>query len=84
MKVIKVRVSDANFQSVKVGQILVFKDGEEWKVAPSSKISTHGYLAPSEKEVSIKPFNDLAKKNNISLAVPIDESYFKKNVLKVK
>lgn len=85
MKLIKVKCKDyTNFASLKPGKILVFKDGEEWIVVPSSRMSTHGHPAGRADEVMIRPSNELAKKNNISLAIAINEKDYLENVLRTK
>jgi len=55
-----------------VGMLVHFKDGEVWKVVEPSKISTGLFNRKRTDEISIKPYNDLAKKRNVSLAIEVD------------
>ena len=66
-----------------VGMLVHFKDGEVWKVVEPSKISTGLFNRKRSDEISIKPYNDLAKKKNVSLAIEVDLNYLNDNVTKI-
>jgi len=66
-----------------VGMLVHFKDGEVWKVVEPSKISTGLFNRKRTDEISIKPYNDLAKKRNVSLAIEVDLNYLNDNVTKI-
>jgi hypothetical protein len=58
----------------RIGDIISFKDGEDWKVVKvKDKI---GILV-------IKPYNEKAKKNNVSIEIDIDADYLRKNIKSV-
>jgi hypothetical protein len=59
----------------KVGDILKFKDGEDWKVMK---------VKDNVGKLVIKPHNEKAKEGNVSLEIDIDASYLKKNLLEAK
>jgi hypothetical protein len=59
----------------KVGDILKFKDGEDWKVMK---------VKDNVNKLVIKPYNEKAKKGNVSLEIDIDAAYLKKNLLEAK
>lgn len=56
------------------GSLIHFNDGETWKVVkPATKWSN----------ISAKPYNDLAKNRNISLAIDFSLEYLNENVNKI-
>jgi len=55
----------------KIGDIISFKDGEDWKVVK---------VKDNINKLVIKPHNEKAKENNISLEIDVDISYVKKNI----
>jgi len=55
----------------KVGDILKFKDGEDWKVMK---------VKDNVGKLVIKPHNEKAKEGNVSLEIDIDASYLKNNL----
>lgn len=59
----------------KVGDILKFKDGEDWKVMK---------VKDNVGKLIIKPHNEKAKEGNVSLEIDIDANYLKKNLLEAK
>jgi hypothetical protein len=59
----------------KVGDILKFKDGEDWKVMK---------VKDNVDKLVIKPYNEKAKEGNVSLEIDIDADYLKKNLLEAK
>jgi hypothetical protein len=59
----------------KVGDILKFKDGEDWKVMK---------VKDNVDKLVIKPHNEKAKEGNVSLEIDIDADYLKKNLLEAK
>jgi Protein of unknown function (DUF2958)/Family of unknown function (DUF6496) len=58
-------------QSYKTGDILKFKDGEDWVVTK---------VMPKMNKLFIKPYNDKAKKQNISLEIEVKFDYLKENL----
>jgi hypothetical protein len=56
----------------KVGDVISFKDGEDWKVMK---------VKDNVGKLVIKPHNEKAKKGNVSLEIDIDVDYLKKNLL---
>jgi hypothetical protein len=59
----------------KVGDIISFKDGEDWKVMK---------VKDNVDKLVIKPHNEKAKEGNVSLEIDIDADYLKKNILEAK
>ena len=59
----------------KIGDIISFKDGEDWKVIK---------VKDNIGKLVIKPHNEKAKKGNVSLEIDIDADYLKKNLLEAK
>ena len=55
----------------KVGDILSFKDGEDWKVMK---------IKDNVGKLVIKPHNEKAKEGNVSLEIDVDLDYLKKNL----
>jgi hypothetical protein len=55
----------------KVGDILKFKDGEDWKVMK---------VKDNVNKLVIKPYNEKAKKGNVSLEIDVDLDYLKNNL----
>jgi len=65
----------------KVGDILKFKDGEEWLVVkPGMRGSSN---RRNSDEITIKPYNKLAKDRNVSLAIDATISYLNDVVDKI-
>ena len=58
-------------EAYKVGDIIHFKDGEDWKVMK---------VKDNINKLVIKPYNQKAKENNTSLEIDIDIDYVKKNI----
>jgi hypothetical protein len=56
------------------GSLIHFNDGESWKVVKA---------ATKWSKVSAKPYNDLAKNRNISLAIDFSLEYLNENVNKI-
>ena len=65
-----------------VGSIIHFNDGEAWKVVKTGMKGQHG--GTSWDELSAKPYNDQAKKKNISLAIDFSIEYLNANVNKIE
>jgi len=63
--------AEESISEYKVGDILKFKDGEEWKVMK---------VKDNVGKLVIKPYNEKAKKGNVSLEIDIDLDYLKKNL----
>jgi hypothetical protein len=59
----------------KVGDVISFKDGEDWKVMK---------VKDNVGKLVIKPHNEKAKEGNVSLEIDIDADYLKKNLLEAK
>jgi hypothetical protein len=57
--------------SYKIGDVLEFKDGEAWKVVK---------VKSNLDKLVIKPYNELAKKQNVSIEIDIDLDYLNKNL----
>jgi hypothetical protein len=66
---------DSPINTYKVGDILKFKDDEDWKVMK---------VKDNVGKLVIKPHNEKAKKGNVSLEIDIDLNYLKKNLLEAK
>jgi hypothetical protein len=67
-----------------VDSIIHFKDGESWKVVKPSGMSGLFNRRRSLDEITIKPYNDLAKKKNVSLTINVDLNYLNANVTKIE
>jgi hypothetical protein len=74
------RAHKGNFQGLneaksisdyKIGDIISFKDGEDWKVMK---------VKDNIGKLVIKPHNEKAKKGNVSLEIDIDADYLKNNL----
>jgi hypothetical protein len=63
--------AEESISEYKVGDILKFKDGEEWKVMK---------VKDNVGKLVIKPYNKKAKEGNVSLEIDIDLDYLKKNL----
>jgi hypothetical protein len=68
-------VKNSLINTYKVGDILKFKDGEDWKVMK---------VKDNVDKLVIKPHNEKAKEGNVSLEIDIDADYLKKNLLEAK
>lgn len=66
-----------------VDAIVHFKDGEAWKVIKPSGMSGLFNRRRSADEITIKPYNDLAKKKNVSLPIDATLDFLNKNVTKI-
>ena len=67
-----------SIENYKVGDILKFKDGEEWKVVKAGMRASDSRVKPDE--ITIAPYNQLAKDRNISLPIDINLDYLKNNL----
>lgn len=56
-----------------INSLITFKDGEVWKAVKSD-------LRKKADEITIKPFNKLAKDKNVSLAIDVSLKYLNDNV----
>ena len=73
---VKQSMSEAKLISdYKIGDIISFKDGEDWKVIK---------VKDNIGKLVIKPHNEKAKEGNVSLEIDIDADYLKKNLLEAK
>jgi hypothetical protein len=66
-----VTLEEESIEKYKVGDILKFKDGEEWKVMK---------VKDNVGKLVIKPNNEKAKEGNVSLEIDVDLDYLKKNL----
>jgi hypothetical protein len=62
--------------------LLTFKDKEVWIVVKAGMRGSDNRVASNE--ITIKPYSDLAKKKNVSLAIDISMDYLKDNLVKVE
>lgn len=53
------------------GEIINFKDGESWIITKDEN---------SRNEVMAKPYNELAKKQNVSLEISFTRKFIEENV----
>jgi hypothetical protein len=60
---------------------ILFNDGEEWIVVKKGMRGTGSYR--KSDEITIKPFNKLAKDKNVSLAIDVNLDYLNANVKKI-
>lgn len=73
---VKQSMSEAkSISDYKIGDIISFKDGEDWKVMK---------VKDNVGKLVIKPHNEKAKEGNVSLEIDIDADYLKKNLLEAK
>ena len=66
-----VTLEEDSIKKYKVGDILSFKDEEEWKVMK---------VKDNVGKLVIKPHNEKAKEGNVSLEIDVDLDYLKKNL----
>ena len=70
--VVKTSMDEAkSISDYKIGDIISFKDGEDWKVMK---------VKDNIGKLVIKPHNEKAKKGNVSLEIDIDADYLKNNL----
>ena len=70
--VVKTSMDEAkSISDYKIGDIISFKDGEDWKVMK---------VKDNIGKLVIKPHNEKAKKGNVSLEIDIDANYLKNNL----
>lgn len=65
------------------GDIVHFRDNEAWEVVNSSGKGLFNRRRSAD-EITIKPFNKLAKDKNVSLAIEVDLNYLNKEVTKIE
>ena len=65
-----------------LGSLVHFKDGEVWIVVKSGMRGSDSRL--QNDEVQLRPYNQLAKKNNTSIGVDFNLDYLNKNVVKIE
>lgn len=73
--------SNYKIEDFPVNTVIHFKDGEAWKVVKTGMKGQHG--GTQWDEISAKPYNDLAKKKNVSLAIDFSLEYLNSNVVKL-
>lgn len=73
--------STYNIGDFAIDKYVHFKDGEVWKVVKSGLRSTSN--KKQNDEVTLKPVNALAKKNNTSLSIDFKLKYLNDNVTKI-
>jgi len=66
-----VTLEEESIEKYKVGDILKFKDDEDWKVMK---------VKDNVGKLVIKPHNEKAKEGNVSLEIDVDLDYLKKNL----
>jgi len=66
-----VTLEEESIKKYKVGDILSFKDDEDWKVMK---------VKDNVGKLVIKPHNEKAKEGNVSLEIDVDLDYLKKNL----
>lgn len=64
-----------------INSIIKFKDKEEWIVVKPGMRSS-GSIRKVD-EITIKPYNKLAKDRNVSLSIDVDLDYLNKNVIEI-
>ena len=64
-----------------IGKFVHFKDGEVWQVVKSGLRGSNN--RKQSDEVTIKPYNKLAKDKNVSLAIDVNLDYLNANVIKI-
>jgi hypothetical protein len=64
-----------------IDKLIHFKDGEVWKVVKSGLRGSNN--RKQSDEVTIKPFNKIAKDKNVSLAIDVNLDYLNANVVKI-
>ena len=64
-----------------IDKLVHFKDGEVWKVVKSDMRGSNN--RKQSDEVTIKPFNKIAKDKNVSLAIDVKLDYLNANVIKI-
>ena len=70
--VVKTSMDEAkSISDYKIGDIISFKDGEDWKVMK---------VKDNVGKLVIKPHNEKAKEGNVSLEIDVDLNYLKKNL----
>lgn len=67
-----------------VDAIVHFKDGEAWKVIKPSGMSGLFNRRRSADEITIKPYNDLAKKKNVSLPINATLDFLNRELDKIE
>lgn len=67
-----------------VDSLVHFLDGEVWQVVDSSKISTSRFSRLKGNQIHAKPYNSLAKQNNVSIAIDFDIDYLNSEVAKIE
>jgi hypothetical protein len=75
-------LENMSIENYKVGDILSFKDGEDWKVVKAGMRASDNRVRPDE--ITIAPHNQLAKDRNISLPIDINLDYLKNNLNEAK
>lgn len=75
-------LENISIENYKVGDILSFKDGEDWKVVKAGMRASDSRVKPDE--ITIAPHNQLARDRNISLPIDISLDYLKKNLNEAK
>ena len=62
--------------------LITFKDNEVWKVVKAGMRASNNRV--KSDEITVKPYNDLAKKRNISLPIDLTLTYLNDNVKKIE
>lgn len=67
-----------NVEDFPEGSKILFNDGEEWIVVKPGMRGSGSFR--SSNEITIKPFNKLAKDKNVSLSIDVDLDFLNANV----
>jgi hypothetical protein len=67
-----------------IGSLVHFQDGEVWQVVDASKVSTSRFSRLKGNQIHAKPFNSLAKQNNVSVAIDFDIDYLNSEVVEIE
>ena len=64
-----------------IDSLVTFKDGETWKVIKAGMRSSNDRV--KSDEITIKPFDEVAKRKNVSLPIDVNLDYLNANVTKI-
>jgi len=64
------------------GSLITFKDKEVWRVVKAGMRRSNDRVGSDE--ITIKPYNDLAKDKNVSMVIDVNLDFLNANVKKIK
>ena len=64
-------------EDFKIGDLVNFKNGQVWKVVKAGMRGSDNRVA--QNEITIYPYNDLAKEKNISMSIDLNIDYLINN-----